>query len=336
MRGREEGVAHGGDLEAARRRFGAPADGWLDLSTGVNPHAYPFAEIPAEAWTRLPQADAAAALLDAARAYYGAPAGAPIVAAPGTQALIQMLPRLRPAGRVAVVGPTYAEHAHVWRAAGHRVSEAASLDEAGEADVAIVVNPNNPDGRVSPRDALMALRGRLSDRGGWLVVDEAFADTDPTVSLAGEAGLAGLVLLRSFGKFFGLAGLRLGFALADEAIAVALTRAFGPWAVAGPALEIGRRALADSGWAAEMRARLAAECRRLDALLSKRGLAVVGGTSLFRLVETADANRLYERLAEAGVLTRIFAGRPRLLRFGLPGGEAAFQRLDAALKDPCR
>ena len=328
-------VDHGGDLDAAGHRFGEPEDGWLDLSTGVNPHAYAPPPVAPEAWRRLPQPDAEAALARAARDAYGAPADARIVVTPGTQAAIQALPRLghlgRAAVRVAVLGPTYGEHAHVWRAAGHDVREISSLDEADAADVTVIVNPNNPDGRVIDGGTLLALLGSIAKGGGWLVVDEAFADVDPGVSIAASAGRPGLVVLRSFGKFFGLAGLRLGFALTDDAIGDGFRASFGPWAVSGPALEIGRTALADGAWRETMRTRLAADARRLDVLLAGARLTVVGGTSLFRLIETADAQRLHEGLARRGIWVRVFDGRPSLARFGLPGDDAAFDRLADAL-----
>lgn len=328
-------MCHGGDLNAAGRRFGEPEGGWLDLSTGINPHAYVPPPLAPEVWQYLPQADAEAALIHAARKAYGAPADACIVASPGTQAAIQALPRLGPVGqtavRVTVLGPTYGEHAHVWRAAGHDVHEIGLLDEADKADVTVVVNPNNPDGRVIDGGTLLALHASIVKRGGWLVVDEAFADADPAVSIAGLAGRSGLVILRSFGKFFGLAGLRLGFVLTDTAIGDNFSASFGPWAVSGPALEVGRTALADSAWCKTMRARLAADARRLDALFAGAGISVVGGTSLYRLIETDNAARLHEGLARRGILVRIFDDRPTLARIGLPGEAAAFDRLADAL-----
>lgn len=324
-------LSHGGDLGAARRRFDDHAQGWLDLSTGINPHAWESPPLPPDIWRKLPQSDAEAALIEAAREAYGVPDGGRIIAAPGTQAIIQILPRLRPSGQVVVLGPTYGEHAHAWRAAGHEVREITSPDRTG--DVTVIVNPNNPDGRAVDRDTLRTLRESAAKRGGWLVVDEAFADTEPGISIADMAGQPGLIVLRSFGKFYGLAGLRLGFTLTDDGIADALTAALGPWAVSGPALEIGRAALANRGWRESMRTRLAEDVRKLDALLATAGLTVIGGTSLFRLIETGDAARLYERLVRHGILLRIFDGRPTLARIGLPGGEAAFDRLAAALAD---
>ncbi len=324
-------IRHGGDLAAASARFGAPDGGWLDLSTGINPFSYPLPPVDMESWRRLPGAAAEAALIAAARRRYRA-SNADIVAAAGSQTLIQRLAALRPPGRVAIVSPTYAEHARCWAAAGHEVVAFDGRELPRGADVCIIVNPNNPDGRVIARGALASFYERLAVRGGLLVVDEAFADVAPEISIADWTGQPGLVVLRSFGKFFGLAGLRLGFALTDSLIAARLGEAVGPWAVSGPALEIGRRALMDDDWCAATRARLKAEARRLDDMLAERGLKVRGGTALFRLVETADAARLQMALAADGVWTRVFDDYPDWMRIGLPGGEAAVGRLAGALE----
>ncbi|WP_237477591.1 threonine-phosphate decarboxylase CobD [Lichenibacterium dinghuense] len=320
---------HGGDLGAARAAFPAAPEPWVDLSTGINPLPYPIPPLDPAAWTALPDAGAARALEAAAGRAYGAdPAG--VAAAPGTEAVIQWLPRLCAARRVGVLGFTYGDHARAWAAAGAAVETVDTLDALAGFDAAVVVNPNNPDGRlVAPAD-LAALAGRV----GLLVVDEAFADVvEPAWSLA-PAPPPNAVVLRSFGKFFGLAGLRLGFAVAAPARAAALRAALGPWAVSGPALAVGRAALADDAWAGAARARLARDAARLDALLLAAGARMAGGTALFRLAEVEDGARWFDRLARAGILTRPFAEHPRRLRFGLPGDEAAWLRLEAALDGP--
>lgn len=324
---------HGGSLVWAESRFGRPAAGWVDLSTGLNPWPHPLPPVAPETWQRLPDARAVADLLTAAAGHYGVPDPACIVAAPGTQTLIQLLPRLsRPTGRTAILGFTYAEHAHRWRMAGHEVTVIASLDEAAACDTVVVVNPNNPDGRRVPPDRLLDLAARLAARGGRLIVDEAFADVVPEVSVATQAGQQdGLVVLRSFGKFFGLAGIRLGFAVAPPTLARSITAELGPWAVAGPALAVGRAALADAAWIAATRHRLAAAARALDATLSAHGLNVAGGTDLFRLVHTERAMALFEVLGARGILVRAFPERPDYLRIGLPADAAARRRLAEAL-----
>ncbi|CAO3374553.1 threonine-phosphate decarboxylase CobD [Azospirillum argentinense] len=330
----QEGIApmeiiHGGDLDAARAAFPGAPEPWIDLSTGINPWPYPLPPIPAEAWARLPGRSAETALRVAAAACYGVPSPDHVAAAGGSQALIQLLPRLRRPGTVAVLGPTYAEHAAGWTKAGHRVAEVESLD-ACDAEVVVIVNPNNPDGRIVPPERLLALAERQASRGGWLVVDEAFAEVAPECSVASQAGWSGLVVLRSFGKFFGLAGVRLGFLIGGLPLVREVRAAVGPWAVSGPALAVATAALSDSAWIAANRHRLAAAAARFDARLAGAGLRVAGGTSLFRLIDDPQAAGLCNALGRAGVLVRRFDHRPNWLRFGLPTNRAAEDRVMVA------
>jgi cobalamin biosynthetic protein CobC len=326
-----EAVVHGGNLDEIGRRYPDAPRPWIDLSTGINPIAYPVPEFSAEAWTRLPTKADERALLAAAAARYGVRAPTSIIAAPGTQALLQIIPRLRAPGTVAVLAPTYEEHALCWRRCGHRVRLVEEIDALVDADVAVVVNPNNPTGRLLSREVLRSLASRLARRDGLLVVDEAFADfLDPEVSLASELPPATLVL-RSFGKAYGLAGLRLGFAIAHPDMGRRLHQELGPWAVSGPALAIGAAALSDDAWLDDARRRLASDCGRLDDILTLADGAIVGGTPLFRLAETADAEGLTERLAQHGIHVRRFPHKPAWLRFGLPGREEDWRRLIRAL-----
>lgn len=323
---------HGGDLSALKTAPGAFAGEWLDISTGINPFAYPLPPLPPEDWTRLPAAAALDDLLAAARKAYGCPAETGIAALPGTQAAIQLLPRLFSPARVTILGPTYAEHAYAWRLLGHNVTELEGLPgNLADADILVLVNPNNPDGRVVEPELLRRWRQELAAKGGCLIVDEAFADVMPEASLAGDTGTPGLIILRSFGKFFGLAGLRLGFVLAQPAMAEALRASLGPWAVSGPALTIGAAALNDTAWQAAMREDLHARAQRFDLGLRERGIPVLGGTSLYRLAETPEAAKLAAALRQQGVHVRIFDRQPHWMRFGLPADEAEFwRRFDAA------
>lgn len=329
----EQPIEHGGDPAALEARFGKPEAGWLDLSTGINPLAYAPPAMPAEALARLPIKAEMDALLGAARKAYGVPDGAAIVAAPGTQALIQMVPTLFTPGDVTILGPTYGEHAPAWAAAGHSVQDVASIcaQAARPAPCALVVHPNNPDGRTQTVQGLLAFAEELFDRGGALVVDEAFADVTPELSVTPHAGRDGLIVLRSFGKFYGLAGVRLGFAVGAADTIARLEKKLGPWAVSGPALWAGSHALNDLDWQAATRARLKADAARLDVMVEKAGLAIVGGTDLFRLATSEHAQTIYEKLGRQGILIRPFAHNPQWLRFGLPGGEDDWARLEAAL-----
>lgn len=313
---------HGGDIDRAQAVYGGTD--WIDLSTGINRQPWPMPGLPASVWADLPTVAAKEALMAAARRAFAT--AAPGLALAGAQAAIQLLPRLGPPGRARVLAPTYNEHAAAFRAAGWQVEEVPALDALSGADLAVVVNPNNPDGR---RHAPAALRA-LAQQVGRLVVDESFADADPALSLAAEAD-EGITVLRSFGKFWGLAGLRLGFAFADAATVARLHEMAGPWPVSGPALEIGRLALADEGWRQATIARLAAEAPRLDQLTAGAGWRLVGGTALFRTYDAGDAAAAQDRLARHRIWSRVFPYSARWIRLGLPGSIAEWARLAEAL-----
>lgn len=323
-------VFHGGDLSKASDLFGKPAAGWVDLSTGINPRPWHVAPDLLEGLHVLPDGARLNSLLTAAAAAYGAAAPGRVVAAPGTQALIQWLPRLRPAGRTAIVSPTYGEHAAAWRLAGHDVVEVGDLPDRADFDAVVLTRPNNPDGRAPDRADITALAGDMASRGGLLVVDEAFADLDPSASVATEAA-EGLIALRSFGKFYGLPGVRLGFAVCDPATAATITEALGPWPVSSLAADIGAAALADRAWQDDTRSWLADAARRLDNVLTRAGFDIIGGTDLYRLAARRDAMALYEQLGRAGIYVRCFPDNPGWLRFGLPGSAAHWTRLEEAM-----
>lgn len=324
---------HGGGLSAARRLFPQAPEPWLDLSTGINATPYPFMPVSAAAYARLPEADSIAALEAAAAQNFRLGAGAGIVAAPGTQALIQLLPRALGAKTIAILGFTYGEHERVWAASGAEVAIGESFEDLARADAAVIVNPNNPDGRLCDAGKLGALAGDMGARGKSLIVDEAFIDVLPRDnSLAPLLPLPGALVLRSFGKTYGLAGLRLGFALGERARIDALRAALGPWAVSGAAVEIGLHAYRDEEWLDRAAAALEKDGARLDALLRAAGFEIIGGAPLFRLARHDEAQKIFRRLCEAGVLTRPFAAQPHWLRFGVPHGGANFARLAAALR----
>ena len=324
-------LKHGGALDAAMARWGGRRADWLDLSTGINPHPLPLPPLPPGAWTRLPEAADAAALGDAARAFFGA-AGS-IVAAPGTQALIGLWPHLFTPRRAAILSPTYEEHRRALVLAGHEATECAGLgDIPADASLVVVVNPNNPDGRRFERRMLLALAERLVACDGLLVVDEAFADADPTDSLAGDtAGPLPILVLKSFGKYFGYAGLRLGFALCGDALAERIAARLGPWAVSGPALAVGAAALSAERATGAVRDRLEGQAQRTRKTLFAAGLAIAGGTAMFTLIRDERAGAIFERLAARHILTRPFAYEPTWLRFGNIGNDAEADRLAEAL-----
>lgn len=305
-----EKADHGGGIDAAVSQFGGTRHDWVDLSTGINPIPYPLGELPADLWNALPDEAAFQRLEQAARAFWNIPRSAAVLAAPGASALIARMPSLAPPGAVDIPGPTYNEHARAFTAQGWGLAEAA--------ETRVIVHPNNPDGRL----------WRASDLTPMTIIDESFCDIAPEATLMAQATRPNTVILKSFGKFWGLAGLRLGFAIGDPVLIGKLAQGIGPWAVSGPALAIGARALADTAWAEATRTRLATDAARLDALI---GLPVVGGTSLFRLYESDDSLALQTRLARAHIWTRIFPYSSRWIRLGLPGSPAHWARLEQAL-----
>lgn len=306
---------HGGGLDAAMAQYGGARTDWLDLSTGINPMPYPVGDVPSYAWESLPDEAAFERLERAARRFWSVPEGAAILAAPGASALIARIPSLRLASRVVIPGPTYNEHAASFRGQGW------SVEDSGSADARVVVHPNNPDGHLWTTP--------IFDQP-LTVIDESFCDVTPDASHINSATKPGVLILKSFGKFWGLAGLRLGFAIGDPALVARLRESIGPWQISGPALTIGTRALADRHWADRTRARLAADATRLDELMTSKGVTLVGGTTLFRLYDVGDAAAWQQRLAKGHIWSRVFPYSDRWLRLGLPSA-TGWAQLERAL-----
>lgn len=322
-------LEHGGNLAQAADRFGIPLENWLDLSTGINPSGYPVPIIPVALWHRLPETDDG--LIEAAQAYYGAPH---VLATTGSQAAIQALPRLRSACNVTMPRTMYAEHAHHWLEHGHKLHYFDEEPDAlTEIDVLLVCNPNNPTGRLFQPEKLLAWHQQLAQKGGWLVVDEAFVDCTPEFSLA-QFSLPNLIILRSLGKFFGLAGARVGFVLAEKSFLAKLENMLGPWPIAGSARFVAKLALQDTAWQQVTRIHLAQQSAQLSALLSKYNLAPQAGNVLFHWLPSDPVNNwaqsIHTHLAQLGIWTRLF-NEWNALRFGLPP-EQAWARLEEAIK----
>jgi len=339
-------IAHGGGITAAAAAFGGRPEDWLDLSTGINPCPVALPEIPARAWHRLPDRHLVDEARRAARDYYGCGGILPLPV-PGTQSVIQLLPRLVTESRgvaatdnrvavtdkrIAVVSPTYGEYTRAFAAAGFAVDAISDIAAIGEEHrLAVVVNPNNPDGRVWPAETLIALHDRMKSQNGLLVVDEAFSDADPALSLVVRAEeLSNLVIFRSFGKFFGLAGLRLGFAIARGDILERFEEWLGPWAVSGPALSLADSLLRRD--VSAVRRRIDERSAGLHRVLTGVGLRIAGGTALFTLVADGRAGDIYTHLCCHHILVRKFDYAPDWLRFGLAPDPAADRRLGEALQ----
>lgn len=323
-------LEHGGRLRAAAQQYGIPLADWIDLSTGINPNAWPVPPLPPACWQRLPEEGDG--LEDAAAAYYG---NSRLLALPGSQAAIQILPALFPPVAVACVAPLYEEHPQAWSRTGHRLRRLPSLPRALAAATPniLLCNPNNPTASALPRDLLLDAAAQLQRRGGWLIVDEAFGDADPDNCLAPFAGgeqAPNLIVLRSLGKFFGLAGARVGFIFGAAEKLDRLREALGPWPLSGPARVVARLALADGTWQTQTRRDLATAAQRLSGLLAPLG--EVAHCALFATLSTPEGAKLHEHFARHAILLRRFDTHC-LLRVGLPGSEAEWQRLALAINE---
>jgi len=320
---------HGGQLLAAAKKFRIPRADWLDLSTGINPNGWPVPSIPPECWQRLPE-DTDDQLTTATQRYYQCKSVIPL---PGSQAGIQILPQLRSPCRVLVLANSYSEHAFHWQAAGHSVNSVTAADFSAQIDkhdVAIVVNPDNPSGELISTETLLDWHDSLSKRGGWLLVDEAFIDVNPENSLCPCSPLEGLLILRSLGKFFGLAGIRAGALIAEKNIIDQVGETLGPWSISHPTRWVSTQALLDTQWQADTRIQLKQQSQQLRSHLQKLNANSLNGTELFQTISMPDAATMYEQFARSGILTRLL-NHQRGLRFGLPGSDTNMQRLVDAI-----
>ncbi|WP_350334201.1 threonine-phosphate decarboxylase CobD [Coralliovum pocilloporae] len=329
-------MQHGGDLAAASLTYGTPEQGWLDLSTGISPHSYPFSsDCLSEALIReLPDSGPYQRLAETAARTYQAKTSSQLALASGSQGVIQTLPSILPGKNIIILSPTYNEHAKAWGKAGWTVKPEPDLEPEPDSDVILIVNPNNPTGRLFNQTDLLSLADKLTEKGRWLIIDEAFGDLVPDQSLVPHVAGRNLIVLKSIGKFYGLAGLRVGFAVADESIVEQLKDRIGPWPITGPSLVLAEQALSDHGWQAEQSTRLRILRERLDTILDRHGLSPIGGTDLFQLIETDGAKTLHDHLARRGIWTRIFDYAPTWMRIGLPDErQNGFDRFEQALSE---
>jgi len=322
-------LKHGGRLREAAEQYKIPLSDWIDLSTGINPNGYPIPSIPAALWQRLPEDQDG--LITAAQCYYQCTS---LLAVAGSQAAIQSLPLLRPQGNVGFIQPSYAEHAHAWKKAGHQVItlEPDTINQyIKQLNVLVLVNPNNPSAQTFTHEQCLSWLTQLNTHNGWLIIDEAFIDATPTLSLSHLMPLKGLIILRSIGKFFGLAGIRSGFVLSEPNILNRLAEHLGPWAVSNPSRFITQQALQDSTWQQTTRKNLTTQSLRLRQLLQQYQLPITGSNALFQWIKTQQAPLIHQQLAQQAVFTRLFT-QPSSIRFGLPANELEWTQLETALQ----
>lgn len=329
-------MLHGGQLQEAKSQFPHVLQNWIDLSTGINPYAYPFSPISIKCATQLPSINDEWCLRKLAALRYEVKAPSLVAVAPGTQILISLLPYIFKAKQVCILCPTYMEHIKSWQQAGILVHQVRSLDEfmgfaSQDQTIGIICNPNNPDGRLLKIQKMQEIIESWNNFQNHIIVDEAFMDFEEQ-SIAALLPNPGLTILRSFGKTYGLAGVRLGFLLSDTRIIEKVKEMLGPWSLSGQALHIGLQALQDQDWLLQTKNQLAKQVQQLDKLFINNNCKVVGGTHLFRLIEMKDASVFWKYLANYGIWVRRFDYNLQWLRFGL-SQEHDWGRIQNVIKD---
>lgn len=311
---------HGGDIVSASAHYGIPLEDWLDLSTGINPESYPV-NIPVSAFEQLPYVHPE--FIVASAHYYRSSQMIPVA---GTQAAIQQLPYLLDNFPVLIPQTGYQEHREHWQIHGasiceypslHQAEMIAFIDQALQAQPQqhlVVINPNNPTGVLLEKAQLLTWAKQLA-HGAYLIVDEAFIDIFPEHSVLDAELAPNVIVLRSFGKFFGLAGIRLGYCFADTGVLNGLRNRLGLWQVNGPAQVIATQALQDKAWQAQ-----AMENIQKQAALMQHIFSPLMKTLTAYLMESVAANKTNlflsyaMRLAQAQSVSDYFARSGVLLR----------------------
>ena len=342
---------HGGDVETASKYFSIAKENWLDLSTGMNPLSYPVCELPQAIFEELPYVSAE--FCSAVTKYYGMPNW---LAVNGSQSVIQSLPSvLNEKQLFPILLPDfgYKEHQKHWQKTNElafysSLNEKKAISSIHEAlgrnnqQHVLVINPNNPTAAMISAEQLLAIAERLAD-GAHLVVDEAFMDFSPECSLLKHEIPENVVVMRSFGKFFGLAGLRLGFVFSsNKEILHSIDERLGLWQVNNPAQFIANKALADEKWIKDRQAKIVIMKQAMHKLFQPvLGEPINLKTASLFLTYQADAQNVltvYKMLAESAVLSRVvLEGGQALLRIGLLdiNNSAGSAQLKAALDKIC-
>jgi len=334
-------IIHGGQLSKVAKQFGIPEQEWLDLSTGIAPFSYAIPAISEKIWQDLPTISPS--LIRAAQQYYQAKFCWPVA---GSQQLIEKLPSLWNDKNSAIesgkkqhaylpkVG--YKEHQRAWSLAGYQIHfyQDALPDNIEKNSIVVVINPNNPLTDTFSIQQLTQLKAHCQQQKALLIIDEAFADIFPSEfsfvphltnynennndsANDNENESDDLIVLRSFGKFFGLAGIRIGFACTTEIWRDIIKESIGPWSINGPALFIAEQALQDTQWQIEQSLRLEKYSKKLQELLKLHlPNASIKANALFITVFLDNAASVYEKLCQQGVYVRL-TDEQNALRFGV-------------------
>jgi cobalamin biosynthetic protein CobC len=342
-------LIHGGQLNNVAKLFKRPLNEWLDLSTGISPISYPIPSIPQIIWQQLPQTSNG--LIEAAKRYYGT---GNIITTSGSQAVIARLPSLylnytkRLPNKIDVWLPVvgYKEHERSWHDAGFNIKRYQNLPTFKDLKlnaIVVVINPNNPTGELHQQHTLKALLKTVESLSGWLIIDEAFMDViTPNQTLIDLSTNKHLFVLRSIGKFFGLAGIRIGFLSAHSMWLLKLQQLSSPWEVNGPAQFIAEQALKDHTWQSAQRKTLIALSIKLEMLLTETFAdstnnclknIEVSGCGLFKTLVHPQATEIYQKFCHQGLYVRL-CDENNALRFGIPD-QKQYKTLEKLLVQHC-
>jgi len=324
MNNKDLNIQHGGDIDLAIKKYGGKREDWVDLSTGINGTSYPWQESINVELRNLPSNKILMNLEKAAARAYKIAESADTAAVSGAQQIINLLPIcLKSCNSVTILGPTYSEYEKAFKSSGIKTQTVSEVSKLSSSDIAIIVNPNNPTGKVIADEMLED----LSKKVRILIIDESFK----MFSTRRTLNFSNIIQINSLGKFFGLAGIRLGFVSGPSDFIKAVKEMLGPWPVSSLAAEIGIVALNDRVWISEMEKLLVTESNALHEACNSRNWELVGRTSLFHTYATSSCLEVEKQFAAHGIWVRTFDYSETWVRLGIPTSENQWERVKQAL-----
>ena len=323
---------HGGNVHAAARELRRPIGSILDFSASINPlgpspRAVRALRNPAQLVLHYPDPDCVS-LKQAIKDRWHIAANR-IVVGNGSTELIDLIPRALSIRFAVIVGPTYTEYARAVARAGGRTSLILAKQEEDyrpplekvldrlsrqrrsrpAIDAVFICHPNSPTGQTCRPKELQTLLAVADRCGSWVIVDESFIEYCNRLSCLPQLlSHSRLIILRSFTKFYGLPGLRIGCSMSSPTVAALLRRHQPPWSVNAVAQRAAEAAISDAGHARRCLAYLQRERARMSTALSLlEGLTVIPSSTNFLLIELPKPFRsaaITAKLRRRGLLIR--------------------------------
>ena len=326
MTNKDLNIHHGGDIDLAIKKYGGEREDWIDLSTGINGTSYPWQQSIKFELRNLPSNKLLVNLERAASAAYKVAENTETAAVSGAQQIISLLPIcLKSYNSVAILGPTYNEYEKAFKSSGIKAQTVSEVSKLSSSDIAIIVNPNNPTGKVIAEEIL----DDLSKKVRILIIDESFK----TFSSRRIQKFENVIQINSLGKFFGLAGVRLGFVSGPSDFIKSVRRMLGPWPISSIAAEIGTIALNDNTWISEMEKILLEGSNVLHKACSTKNWKLVGKTNLFHTYATSSSLEVEKQFAAHYIWIRTFDYSETWVRLGIPTSKYEWTRVRQALNE---